>query len=52
MNRRAKQRGTERRITFALRLLRGGFPLEEAARRSYISQERLQRALDVCCVVG
>jgi|SRR5215211_7390485 len=45
MKRHEKQRGTERRITFALRLLRGGFPLEEAARRAYISEERLQRAL-------
>jgi hypothetical protein len=47
MNRHEKQRRTERRVTFAFRLLRNGFPLEEAARPAYISEERLQRALGI-----
>ncbi len=45
MSKRTKSRQPFDRVSFALRLVRGGLPLDEAARRASVSPERLERAL-------
>ncbi len=42
-----KARNPANRIVTALRLVRKGLPLDEAARRASVSEEQLQRALGI-----